>query len=395
MTAPAVTRGGSTHDTTSRLSPVRRVTLPDAVSGRLFFAQVREDSRLDVEAIAPRRREEVLVVGSAGCTALSLLAEQPARVWSVDLNRTQHHLVELKLAALRALPATDALAVLGGVPAPAAARRRQYELVRAGLGDAARVWWDARKADVEGGVLASGVSERFIRAIVAVVGAAVHPRSRQARLLACRSLHEQRALYHTEWNSRRWRALFHVLLNRAVFRRTYEPGFFAHVENPSFARHFHALVERGLTALPVADNYFLHHMLTGRFPADVVGGVPPYLSTRGARAAADAADRLTLVDGSVTAFLRTRPDASLHGFALSNVAEWLDAGGVDALFREVARTAAPGARVVFRDFVGRTDVPTALRHVLCVDEQRSAHLTRRDRSLLQQRIVVCTRSGEP
>ena len=374
---------------------VRRVGLPDAVSNRLFFAQVREDSRLDVEALAPGPRDEVLVVGSGGCTALSLLAEHPAHVWSVDLNRVQHHVVELKLAALRALPLGDGVAFLGGTESPTFVRRRQYEEIRPLLGAAARAHWDGRLRDVEAGVLAAGVSERFIRLIVRVVGAVVHPRRRQARLLACRSVPEQRAYYDAEWNTRRWRLLFHLLLNRAAFRRTYDPGFFANVENPSFARHFHALVERGLTTLPVADNYFLHHMLTGRYPVDVVGGVPPYLSARGARRAAEAADRLTLVDGSVTAFLRGRPDGSLHAFALSNVAEWLDAAGREALFREVARTAAPGARVVFRDFVGRTTVPAALRDVLVVDEARSAELTRRDRSLLQARIIVCARGGAP
>lgn len=372
---------------------LERVELPDAVSGRLFFAQVREDSRLDVEALAPTPQDEVVVVGSAGCTALSLLAAGPAHVWSVDLNRTQHHLVELKVAALRTLAARDAAAFLGALDMRGGDRLRHYEAMRPLLGDDARAWWDARPRGVAAGVLGAGVSERFIRLVVAVVTALVHPRRRQARLLACRDIEEQRALYESEWNSRRWRLLFRLLLNRAVFRRTYEPGFFANVENPSFARHFHGTVERGLTTLPVRDNYFLHHMLTGRFPVDVVGGVPPYLSARGARQVAGEAHRLTLVDGSVTEFLRARADRTLHGFALSNVAEWLDEPGREALFREVARTAAPGARVVFRDFVGRTEVPWTLRDALVVDETLSASLTRRDRSLLQARIVVATRRG--
>jgi hypothetical protein len=32
--------------------------------------------------------------------------------------------------------------------------------------------------------------------------------------------------------------VLHLLLNRAVFRRAYDPAFFAHLERPSFADHF-------------------------------------------------------------------------------------------------------------------------------------------------------------
>ena len=376
---------GVARSTPSTVAAARH-SLSDAVTDRLFFAMVREDSRLDVEHLAPRHDDEVVVVGSGGCTALSLLAAGAGRVWSVDLNRTQHHLVELKLAALRALPWRTAAAFLGAVPMSGDERMRRWADVRPFLGDGARAWWDGRPRDVARGVLSTGVSERFIAAVVAAIRLGVHPRDRIARLLACRTVAEQRALYDAEWNSRRWRLLFHLLLNRAAFRRTYDPAFFRHVENPSFARHFLRLVERGLTEHPVRSNYFLQHMLTGRMPIDEPDGAPPYLAA--GDVVASRADRLTLVDGSMTSFLRTRPSGSIAGFALSNIGEWLDAAGLDTLLGEVVRTAQPGARVVIRDFVGHTSVPARWRTRVVEDLARSEALSRRDRSLVQTRIAA-------
>ena len=368
---------------------LRRVALPDATTDRLYFGMVREDSRLDVEHVAPGPGDEVVCVGSGGCTALSLLGAGAGRVWSVDLNRAQHHLVELKVAALRTLAPREAAAFLGVLPMAPRGRARHYEAMRPLLGDAACAWWDGRPGAVADGVVNAGVSERFIRGVVGVMRATVHGRARIARLLACRTLADQRALFHAEWDSRRWRMLFHVLLNRAVFRRAYDPGFFRHVENPSFARHFLRVVRHGLTALPIADNYFAHHMLTGRYPVDEPAGAPPYLHPDGAAAVAAGVGRLALVDGGLTAFLRTRPDASIAGFVLSNVGEWLDAAGLDALFAEVARTATPGARVVFRNFVGHTEVPPRWRPRVVEDRARSEARTARERSLLQARIAAC------
>src|SRR6185295_19117278 len=108
-------------------------------------------------------------------------------------------------------------------------------------------------------------------------------------------------------------------------------------------------------------NYFLHHMLLGEYAAAGNGGVPPYLGVPGARVVAGARDALTLVDGSFTDYLRTLPDASISGFALSNICEWLTPAAIDDLFAEIVRTAKPDARLVFRNFVGWTEVPERWR----------------------------------
>src|SRR5207247_4025751 len=106
------------------------------------------------------------------------------------------------------------------------------------------------------------------------------------------------------------------------------------------------------------------------------GRAAAYLTADGATSLAVVAERLTLVDGSYTAFLRTQPDASVTGFALSNICEWLSAGDVEQLFAEIVRTAAPGARVCFRNFVGWTEVPARWRDVVGEDRQRGATLSR-------------------
>jgi len=139
----------------------------------------------------------------------------------------------------------------------------------------------------------------------------------------------------------------------------------------------------------VRDNYFLHHMITGRYPADAADGVPPYLTAEGHTAVAERRDRLTLVDGSMTDYLRILPDASVTGFSLSNICEWLAPHEIDALFAEVVRVAAPGATLCFRNFVGWTDVPPRFREIVREDRARGDDLTRRDRSVVARRIAVC------
>jgi S-adenosylmethionine-diacylglycerol 3-amino-3-carboxypropyl transferase len=367
-----------------------RVSLPGAIEDRLFFAQVREDPNLEIAALAAGPDDTVVVVSSGGCTALSLLAAGAGQVVAVDLNTSQNNIVELKLAAISALSAADATRFLGGWPAAAGWRRSTYlQLLRGRLTPTARAYWDARRKHIESGVIASGVSERFIGVVMRVVRTAIHPPSRVRRLLGCRTLEEQRALYEREWDSRRWRLLFSALLNRVVFRKTYSPEFFEHVENPSFAKHFYGLAAHALTSVPIATNYFVHQMLTGSYPQGVPGGLPPYLDPDSGPALAGAEARLTLVDGSFGEYLRTRDDASLDGFALSNICEWLTPEQIDELLTEIVRTARPGARLVFRNFVGWTDLPPRWTGILTEDTELGERLIAQDRSAVQRRFVIC------
>ena len=366
-----------------------RVSLPGAVDDRLYFAQVREDPRAEIAALEPSQDDSLVVVGSGGCTALSLIAAGAGQVTAVDVNRTQNHLVELKLAAAAALSRAETLAFLGATDAVSRDRLDTYVRLRALMTAAARSYWDARPTLVDAGVLGAGVTEQFIRLLVRAMSVLVHPRSRLERMLACESVEAQRALFAREWNSRRWRLFFALLLNRRAIRRTYDPAFFAHLERPSFAEHFRRCAEHALTELPVRDNYFLHHMITGRYPASEINGVPPYLTTEGHAAVGEQRERLTLVDGSMTDFLRILPDSSVTGFSLSNICEWLAPNAIDELFAEIVRVATPGATLCFRNFVGWTEVPYRFRDIVREDRALGNELTKRDRSVVARRIAIC------
>lgn len=385
MSAPAngvTSVGGAAVDCAARL------TLSRWRSDRLFFAQVREDPLLEIEALRPGADDVTVVVGSGGCTALSLLASG-GRVVAVDNNATQNHLIELKLAAVTGLPLERAVAFLGGTPEPRELRMSSYAKLRGFLTPMARVYWDAHPADVAGGVIAAGVTERFIHSLVRVLRASVHSRARIDRLLGCTTLEVQRVFYAHEWDTWRWRAFFRALLARRVLESVYDPASFRDVPHARFSEHFRRLAEHTLTNIPIASNYFLHQMLKGEYPVAVAGGVPPYLGERGARSLAAARQELSIVDGTFTEYLHRCPDASVSGFALSNICEWLSGDEIDALFAEVVRTAIPGARLCFRNFVGWTSVPARWRGAVVEDAEYGRRLIARDRSLVQRRIAVC------
>jgi S-adenosylmethionine-diacylglycerol 3-amino-3-carboxypropyl transferase len=293
------------------------------------------------------------------------------------------------MVALSALEPETARGFLGARAVSARKRLDLYAFVRPVLSRDARAFWDGRLPDIKAGALGAGVSERFIRIVLNALRLIRRGPARLARLLDCESLDEQRVFYHLEWDSIAWRALIRLMLSRRRLGGVYDPAFFDRVENDSFGEHFLRRIEHGFTSLPAKTNYFLHHMATGRYPEGNDDALPPYLTAAGARELTERRDRLTLVDDTLGDYLATQPDSSISGFALSNICEWLDEGATEALFREIVRTAQPGAIVCIRNFLGWTEVPRAWREVVVEDRARGVEMMARDRSLMQRRFIPC------
>jgi S-adenosylmethionine-diacylglycerol 3-amino-3-carboxypropyl transferase len=373
----------------ARTDRLERVTLPSARTDRLFFAQVREDPLLEIEALGPLQDARVVVVSSGGCTAFSLLASGASQVTAVDLNSTQNHLLELKAAALRRLTMPEIMSFFGLARGTRERRSRTYWTIRPSLTDAAADFWDAHQRLLGRGALACGVSERFIDSVARVIRIFIHGPREIETLLLLGSLEEQREFFDRRWNSRRWKALFPLLINRWTFDRAFDPGFFRSVDNPSFAAHFRGLLQHALCEVPVRNNYFLHQMLRGTYPLGAPGGAPPYLERTHREVLRAKLDSLRLVDGGYAEYLATCPDSSIDALAISNICEWLDQRGIDQLFEQIVRAAKPGARFCFRNFVGHTEIPERFRGVVVEDVAAGREAILRDRSCLQARIAIC------
>ncbi|KAK3341288.1 hypothetical protein B0T25DRAFT_336901 [Lasiosphaeria hispida] len=76
-------------------------------SNEYIYAFTWEDSRVDERLLQLGPDDVVLAITSAGDNILSYASQGPARIHAIDLNPTQNHLLELKIASFTALPYED------------------------------------------------------------------------------------------------------------------------------------------------------------------------------------------------------------------------------------------------------------------------------------------------
>ncbi|KAK7551286.1 hypothetical protein IWX49DRAFT_206907 [Phyllosticta citricarpa] len=78
-----------------------------------IYAFTWEDSREDAKLLQVKSNDVILAITSAGDNILSFALEKPRRIHAVDLNPTQNHLLELKVAAFTALGYADVWKIFG------------------------------------------------------------------------------------------------------------------------------------------------------------------------------------------------------------------------------------------------------------------------------------------
>jgi len=306
----------------------------------LQFAVVREDPAIEVAVIDRMRVERALLVASGGCTALSIACLRPAVALSIfDVSPHQLAHCEAKRAAL-----TDGLLHafnVGSADPSGYNERGNFEALFRGL--------RSFLAD-------------FVGADLLAVACEGDAASRE-RLFA----------------SRYWPVAFDLFFADPLLLAMFGPAAVQHAPPGSYPRYFQRVFERGLARADARDNYFLHHVLLGRY-LEREEAWPAYL-----RAAPIALPRFPAIEGP----LERVPGLERYDLiSLSNLFDWMDEGEVRRTIATLAEGLLPGASVIIRQLNSALDLAPLLSPSFELEAELAGELAAQDRSLFYARLWI-------
>jgi S-adenosylmethionine-diacylglycerol 3-amino-3-carboxypropyl transferase len=349
----------------------------------LLFGMSWEDPASDRRALSIQPGETLMTVTSGACNTLTLLLEDPGKIYAVDINPSQSYLLELKRSAIRNLDDDELREFLG--LAPSDHRLQTFERLRGDLSAAALAYWTSKSESIQRGVIYSGKYESFIRLFSRSL-AVLQGKRRIEGFFRCTTLDEQKAYFDERWNTFQWRLLFKLLINkRMLAKRGLTADYFKFDDGAtSFADSFFRRTRNAMRDVPVASNYFLSQYFRGCYLSQ--DAVPAYLHGENLTILRERLDRIEIVTLPAQEWLGQRPDASIDCFSLSNICELMSSEETDRLFAEVARSARPGARICFRNLIVPRGVPEGLQGEIEFQEELSRDLIARDRSFVYSRV---------
>jgi len=324
-------------------------------SSSLVYTTCWEDPAVDRQAVNLTANDVLLVITSAGCNALDYALLAPRTIHAVDANPRQTALLELKLAAVRALEFEDFFSVFGTGSHPHF-RTLYSRLLREQLSQFARAYWDRRLgwfANPRRSFYYHGLSGMVAGGFNAYLGLRPRLAACVRALFSAGSLEEQRAIYDQRVAPLMWGPLMRWTLSRQFTlsllgvphpqRREIEAQHAGGV-----AGYVRESLEYVLRQLPIWTNYFWSLYLHGRYTR---GCCPEYLKAENfAALKAGLVERIIAHTCTVTQFLQGC-DEPISKFILLDHMDWMASHDPQALveeWREILAHAAPGARVIFR-----------------------------------------------
>ncbi|KAI0103424.1 hypothetical protein F4814DRAFT_96850 [Daldinia grandis] len=164
-----------------------------------IYAFTWEDTRVDERILKLKSDDVVLAITSAGDNLLSYALQGPARIHAVDLNPTQNHLLELKVAAFSSLPYEDFWKIFGEGKHPEF-RSLLISKLSPHLSSRAFQYWLNNHhifTKTQGGLYDTGGSKHGIR-IFRWISRVFGCRSAVKELLTAKTLNEQREIWRNK-----------------------------------------------------------------------------------------------------------------------------------------------------------------------------------------------------
>ena len=337
-----------------------RTGLLERAFARLFhglvYAQIWEDPAADMAALGLRPQDDMICIASGGYNAMSYLTAGPRSITAVDLSPAHVSLLRLKIAGARHLPDHDAFYAFFGA-ANRAGNGALYDRHLAPMLDAeTRAFWEGqgfgrrRAAMFERNLYRHGLLGRFIGAVHLVGrlgGVDFRP------FLDCRTLDDQ-----VRWFDGHVAPLFEMRLVRFLARRRASlfglgipPAQYDKLAADGGGDILPVLRERVrklMCDFPVGENYFAWQACALCYAPGRDRSVPPYLEAGQFEAVQANAGRLSVHNRSLTDLLAEAPAASKDAYVLLDAQDWMTDDQLTALWRQITRTARPGARVLFR-----------------------------------------------
>jgi len=354
---------------------------------QLIFTLNWEDPRSDIRALKIKPGDTVMSITSGGCNTIEFLLQDPATIYSIDINPVQSWLMDLKLKAIQHLE-YDEFKSLMGLSAQENAGKI-YSQIADTLAPDSRLFWDHNLSVIKNGLTMSGKYEKFVK-IAGKVLRIVQGKKIVEGVFEHTTLREQALYFDDHFDTRRFRLVFKLLFNKWMLAKRGLDADYFHFDDgsQSFAESFYKRAKKVLSDIPVNDNYFLALYLRGTYQTE--NSAPNYFKKENFRILKERIGRINVVTKDAKEWLKTMPDNTIDCFTLSNICELKSERDTASLFQEVTRVGKNQGRICFRNLMIPREVPSELRNLIQKDTELSDKLFSEDRSFVYGKVAAYT-----
>jgi len=314
------------------------------------FAVVREDPFIEAELVRAIGARNIFLIGSGGCTALTLQALFPAlELTLLDPNPTQLQLIKKKIEKLTSLTGEE--------------RNKAF-----GIG-----------FEGDTGLNTCGNFESLFRSFRNFVYEFVLPREEFLKAFGSDDLLQK--ITSQVFTHKFWPVAFDLFFSDSILNTMFGPDATQHAPKGSYPGYFRKVVEGGLQKAGASQYYFLHHIFLGHY-LDRPGCLPPYLTL-----SPPSNFRFEFVQKTIQ---EIKDFSHFDLIALSNIFDWMPEEVVRRTAGQIRRSARPGAVLIYRQLNHSKDFQKLFGPDFAFDGALEEKFLKKDQSLFYSKLNIGT-----
>jgi S-adenosylmethionine-diacylglycerol 3-amino-3-carboxypropyl transferase len=321
------------------------------------YPQIWEDPEVDLEALKIDQNTRIMTIASGGCNVMNYLTERPQRVKAIDLNPAHVALTRLKITAAKHLPDYESFFMFFGHADEKRNIENYEKYIAPNLDEFSRRHWegwsllDGRRINYfTKNIYQFGLLGRFI-SVVHILAKIYGKDPRE--ILSAKNQQEQKEIFDRTLGPLFDKKIVKALCNLPVslYGLGIPPSQFDElykVSGGDMAGLLKARLERLACGFPIQDNYFAWQAFGRGYDRLNKKAIPRYLTEENYKKLKTCVDNVEVHHTSLTEFLQSQPVESFDCYVFLDAQDWMNARQLNTLWKEVLRTARPGARVIFR-----------------------------------------------
>lgn len=270
---------------------------------KVQFGVVREDPQAELDLISKFSLNSVLLIGSGGCTALSIKAEFPDIHLSViEPNPAQIKLIKKKIMLIKKNTLKNIIKTIS--------------------------------IETSESLIESGHFESLFKMLREFIYEFVISKSNLLKLMQSNSSGKWKSIFQNPF----WKIAFDLYFSDALLITMFGRDAVQYAPKNSYPSYFRNLIEKGLTRPDARTNYFLHHIFFGHYLKGKKNW-PPYLQKLPSRFDMDFHE----------CYANQYADYNQFNFvSLSNIFDWSPRQQIKQIAKKISKQMRPGSVLIYR-----------------------------------------------
>lgn len=345
------------------------------------YSQVWEDAEILIKALQINENDNILSIASAGENALSMLAQNPNKVYAIDLNINQMACTELKKMACKLLEYEECMQLIGVFESDD--RLEIYEKIKNELTENTIKYFKEHKEIIEQGIINVGKFEHYFQIFGKKILPLIHSKKIRQELLEKKSKEERIEFYNKKWNNVRWNLLFRVFFSKTIMGKLGRDKAFFRYVNVNVPEHILQRTKYALTELDTSENSYLHYIINGKYN-DVL---PVAYRKENFEKIKNNIDKLILLSESVESFIERDDIDYISKYNLSDIFEYMDDSQMCKIFEKMFTKSGTGTIVAYWNMLADKRASKYFEN-LRYEKKKSEELLKQDKAFFYSKFII-------